>query len=307
MQVASCFVLYSTAFVVIVQLGGRNAPRSITHLTLIAGFASTLFWPLTTMLHDILTGARCLRSSLRSTPSSACRSMLGSRGAATHNERTDNAQSCRIAAEPFACGTPSWSTILLLMLAGFAIEGFVLSAVLVHMVPMTAGLDWVPQACSSRACLARLKWQAVSSTCCSAGRAADLARFGATGSLAAGLAVLLMTAPSISARWLRDPVRVRIRTHEYGRRHSAAGTFWPHRLRGYVGWITAARQFSSAFAPFGLTFMMSGLGTIPALWVNVLIGLLGIVAFGAIAVLQARMRTMPAVDNAALGAEATPI
>jgi MFS family permease len=40
MQVASCFVLYSTAFVMIVQLGGRNAARSITHLTLIAGFAT---------------------------------------------------------------------------------------------------------------------------------------------------------------------------------------------------------------------------------------------------------------------------
>ena len=54
MQVASCFVLYSTAFVMIVQLGGRNAQRSITHLTLIAGFASTLFWPLTTALHEHL-------------------------------------------------------------------------------------------------------------------------------------------------------------------------------------------------------------------------------------------------------------
>ena len=52
MQLASCFVLYSTAFVAIVQLGGRDAQRSITHLTLIAGFASTLFWPLTTALHE---------------------------------------------------------------------------------------------------------------------------------------------------------------------------------------------------------------------------------------------------------------
>ena len=52
MQLASCFVLYSTAFVAIVQFGGRDAQRSITHLTLIAGFASTLFWPLTTTLHE---------------------------------------------------------------------------------------------------------------------------------------------------------------------------------------------------------------------------------------------------------------
>lgn len=56
----------------------------------------------------------------------------------------------------------------------------------------------------------------------------------------------------------------------------------------HVGWITAARQFSSAFAPFGLTFMMAALGVFPALWINALIGLLGIVAFGAIAVLSRR-------------------
>ncbi len=55
MEAASCFVLYSTAFVAIVQLGGPNAQRSITHLTLIAGFASTLFWPLTTFLHEYLS------------------------------------------------------------------------------------------------------------------------------------------------------------------------------------------------------------------------------------------------------------
>ena len=55
MQIATCFIFYSTAFVVIVQLGDRSATRSITHLTLIAGFASTLFWPITTWLHARLS------------------------------------------------------------------------------------------------------------------------------------------------------------------------------------------------------------------------------------------------------------
>lgn len=45
MELASSFVLYSAGFVAIVQFGGRGAQQSITHLTLIAGFASTLFWP----------------------------------------------------------------------------------------------------------------------------------------------------------------------------------------------------------------------------------------------------------------------
>ena len=34
---------------------GLDWQRSIAHLTLIAGFASTLFWPLTSALHGILS------------------------------------------------------------------------------------------------------------------------------------------------------------------------------------------------------------------------------------------------------------
>jgi MFS family permease len=55
MELASSFVLYSAAFVAIVQFGGTGAQQSITHLTLIAGFASTLFWPLTTAMHLVLS------------------------------------------------------------------------------------------------------------------------------------------------------------------------------------------------------------------------------------------------------------
>lgn len=50
MEISASFVLYSTAFVAVVQSGAPRPERSITHLTLIAGFASTLFWPLTAML-----------------------------------------------------------------------------------------------------------------------------------------------------------------------------------------------------------------------------------------------------------------
>src|SRR5690606_37252207 len=46
-ELASAFVLYSTAFAFLAQTTGSRAQRSITYLTLIAGFASTIFWPLT--------------------------------------------------------------------------------------------------------------------------------------------------------------------------------------------------------------------------------------------------------------------
>lgn len=46
LELIGVLVLYSAAFPTLAQFDGVNARRSITHLTLIAGFASTVFWPL---------------------------------------------------------------------------------------------------------------------------------------------------------------------------------------------------------------------------------------------------------------------
>lgn len=46
-EIVSVAVLYDAAFATLAYHGKANARRAITHLTLIAGFASTLFWPLT--------------------------------------------------------------------------------------------------------------------------------------------------------------------------------------------------------------------------------------------------------------------
>jgi hypothetical protein len=55
MQVAAVLVLYDAAFVAVVQHAGADAQRRIIQLTLIAGFASTLFWPLTNWLTGLLS------------------------------------------------------------------------------------------------------------------------------------------------------------------------------------------------------------------------------------------------------------
>lgn len=46
-EVVGVAVLYNAAFATLAFLGRAEARRAITHLTLIAGFASTLFWPFT--------------------------------------------------------------------------------------------------------------------------------------------------------------------------------------------------------------------------------------------------------------------
>ncbi|MGX1787563.1 MFS transporter [Bosea sp. NPDC055332] len=50
LEVVSTLVLYDAAFTALTQAHGANARRAISKLTLIGGFASTLFWPLTTAL-----------------------------------------------------------------------------------------------------------------------------------------------------------------------------------------------------------------------------------------------------------------
>lgn len=50
LEVVSTLVLYDAAFTALTQAHGAGARRAISKLTLIGGFASTLFWPLTTGL-----------------------------------------------------------------------------------------------------------------------------------------------------------------------------------------------------------------------------------------------------------------
>ena len=54
LQVIGVSVLYGASFPTLAQFGGDEARRAITQLTLIAGFASTLFWPLTGWLVQAL-------------------------------------------------------------------------------------------------------------------------------------------------------------------------------------------------------------------------------------------------------------
>ncbi len=86
-ELASAFVLYATAFAFLAQTTGANAQRSITYLTLIAGFALTIFWPLTSWLLGAMTGTRSICSLQRSISLSACHSTSGCRASPASRRR----------------------------------------------------------------------------------------------------------------------------------------------------------------------------------------------------------------------------
>jgi MFS family permease len=291
MELVSCFVLYSTAFVAIVQIGPVGAQRSITHLTLIAGFASTLFWPLTTALHAHLSWrevylvfaglnlALCL-------PVHAWLSMLSRRRLAAF--ATHPPSPATEAGRPV--DPARRRTIFLLMMAGFAVEGFVLSAILIHMVPLTTALGlgtagvvvsmlFGPSQVASR--LVNLVF--------GAGLRQTVLAVIAALFLAIGLAVLLAAAPAIAG----IAAFVILFGLGSGLLSIVGGTlplevFGREGYGGSVGWMSAARQFSSSFAPFILAMMMAKTSVPMSLALLLLVAIAGAAVFGTIAFIRRR-------------------
>ncbi len=141
LEVVSALVLYDAAFTALTQARGTSARRAISQLTLIGGFASTLFWPLTTVLlnsfdwrdiyriYAVLQFVLCvplhwllLPGPIRSAPKAA--------------QAIGAADSSPVA---YLEGDARRNGFALLALA-FSLQGFVMSAMSVHMLTMLQGL-----------------------------------------------------------------------------------------------------------------------------------------------------------------------
>ncbi|PZO01646.1 MAG: MFS transporter [Hyphomicrobiales bacterium] len=140
LEIVSTLVLYDAAFTALTQAEGQGARRAISKLTLIGGFASTLFWPLTTTLLSVFDWRTiyqiyalgylvlCLPLHLALLPARG-----GPKAVAAHADRPD------VAAESYLVGAARSRAFLLLALA-FSLQGFVMSAMSVHMLTMLQGL-----------------------------------------------------------------------------------------------------------------------------------------------------------------------
>jgi MFS family permease len=135
-EVASAFVLYATAFAALAQASATGAQRSITHLTLIAGFASTIFWPVTAALHEVFSwrDVYLIYAAINLLVCVPVHFWL----AWGHRARTAGRREGAVVAGLVPAGRERRA--LVLMLTGFALVGFVSSAITVHMVPMLGGL-----------------------------------------------------------------------------------------------------------------------------------------------------------------------
>jgi predicted MFS family arabinose efflux permease len=284
MQVVAATVLYSSAFVAIVQLGGQTAQKSIVHLTLIAGFASTLFWPLTSWLHEWLSWRQVylLFAGLNIGICLPIHAWLAHMSSSITRDRQSIASVDRIDDKPGP--RANGQLVFALMLTGFAVEGYALSAVLVHMVPLTQALGlgafgiYIASLFGPSQVASRFINLLFGGDLSQAWLAVIAALF-----LPLGLLILLPTSP-----WIVGAAFFAICMGLGSGLTSIVGGTLPLELfgrEGYgkrLGWCTSAKQFTSAIAPVAMSASMSGLGVVPSLWLVALVALVGASAFLAI-------------------------
>lgn len=134
-EIVSVTVLYDAAFSVLARYAPRNPRAAITKLTLIAGFASTLFWPLTGWLVDAVgwRATYVVFAAVNLAVALPLHLWILRRNAPGHTtvSETDLARDARFRISGAVARRAFW-----LVGIGFALSGMAISAMGVHMVPI---------------------------------------------------------------------------------------------------------------------------------------------------------------------------
>jgi hypothetical protein len=295
MQLASTLVLYDAAFAYLVEVSGPASPRLITYLTLIAGFSSTVFWPLTAGLSGSLSWQQILAifAAMNLAFCLPVHLWLARPGAASVCDH----------APPDGLDTPvlEASSLLqehlqpramFLVTWGFALSGFVLMAILAQMVPLLVAIGIGSASVMVGAVF---------------GPAQVLIRFlnMVFGTERYPLAVTILMAVllplsvlllSASAPLMAGAVAFSlILGFASGLKSIVQGTL-PFALFGAAGYATrlgkmaAVRLVFEAIAPFVLAYLLEALGPALALSILALVGISGLAAFIEVARLQYRSK-----------------
>ncbi|WP_245520098.1 arsenite efflux MFS transporter ArsK [Rhizobium azibense] len=137
-EISSGMVQYQAAFAALVQSDPRTASRSITYLTLIGGFASTIFWPITAALVGYLTWREIylVFAALNLFVCMPLHLWMARKGKAEGVRGVNRAREHVVGAVP----PERRRGAMIVVSAAFAILGFTLASVLAHMVPMLGTL-----------------------------------------------------------------------------------------------------------------------------------------------------------------------
>ena len=295
-QIASGFVLYETAFAALVELAGPTARRAITHLTLIAGFASTLFWPLTAKLAGAFDWRMVLFVYAALNALVAAPLHLAIAGARRRARVVEaKVSETTVAAAPVATASrldPAQRTdgetperrplVLMLVIVGFTLGGFTLTGLLAQLVPLLGSLGIAREAAVSVGMIFGPAQVASRLINMLGGNSLSPVTLGTLSSamVVAGLAILILGGGG--------PVALVAFAILYGAGSGivsiARGTVplavWgPFGYASRLGVISSVRIVVSALAPFAVAAIADGIGAVAAIAVLIALGTLGVVAF----------------------------
>lgn len=275
-ELASALVLYSTAFALLAQATGPAAQRNITYLTLIAGFASTIFWPLTTWMlqrldwHQVYFAFAGLHVLV----------CLPLHFWLTRFARIAARRPVEEAVPSSEAGAAGSFTFVLVVL-GFSLAGFVSAATLFHIVPMLGmlGLGGSGVLVATLFGPAQVASRLVNMAFGKDLPASVLAVISAM-LMPAALTVLALTAPQIGGA-IAFAIIFGLGSGLFS---IVSGTL-PLALFGTagfgkrLGWISLGRLGVSAVAPFALSVALGAIGPKPSVWILAGAGLACVAVF----------------------------
>lgn len=291
----SVAVLYDAAFAALVRLRGPGARRDITRLTLIAGFASTLFWPLTSALVELWgwRGAYAAFAALHggvALPLHLCLARVP--------PEVEDATASRPRLPTFAPLPPALrQQAFLAVAASFALSGALIAGFGVHMVPILTAVGLGTQAVAvgmlvgpaqvSIRLIDALFWRGLHpvSVAIVSGLALPVAVLG----LLAGLPVLVAGAGFAMlfgvGQGLASIVRGSVPLALFG----AVG------YGARLGKLALLRTLASAGAPAGMAALIAVLGVQGTLWAALWLGLVAVLPLVWLRLAMARAGVLAAV------------
>jgi len=283
--IATPFILYNTAFAVLVQIDPQSAPRRITYLTLIAGFSSTLFWPLATTLLALLTWREiylfyaglqffiCFPIHLRLSRMTRRSPMI----------KPEAAQEPTAAGNGGTLTKASRKPVLIFIALGFSFASFALSAMLAHLVPVLSAVGLGTSAVVVGTIFGPSQFASRLVNMVLDNRLSAMAVTILSTALIP-LAFLMLLLPSPVPLIAGAVLFAMLFGMGSGLNSIVQGTL-PLALFGHQGYgeilgkITAARLIVSSTAPFIFAFMLEQFGPHVALSIAAFVGMLGVVTF----------------------------
>ncbi|WP_172691179.1 arsenite efflux MFS transporter ArsK [Rhizobium rhizogenes] len=297
-ETASNLVQYAAAFALLVQINPKVAQRSITYLTLIAGFASTIFWPITTALHEHISWREVylVFAALNLFVCLPIHALLarrvGSSNARGREASADKRVEGRLPASARRLG-------FIFMVVGFSVQSLLSSAILIHMVPILSGLGLGTSAALVGSLYGPAQVLSRFTNMIFGGRLAPVRLAIVSASLMSGAIALLAFSPASASNAIVFAIIFGLGGGIFS---IAAGTLplWLFGSEGYgqlQGKTMAARLAVSAIAPFALALAMEVVGVTWSLAITAIVGGIAVLAF----ILIGRLVNLPDRSHRALG------